>query len=333
MTVISGMKFNKNIGAIVTDEQSSYGGSSHGERKSDIAIKLAQLNSLDNNTSAILGGSGSSVVLYDVVQQATYALKEPDYKDLKNSWEMARLVSLTMAQVKKKYIDGYLHNAYRLREADFQAGSLITPEGGGFRPMEPSLLQQYHQLLSGQGDVGKFLNNGFIILSQDNQGIQLFHASMSFSNPSPVSESYITIGSGADIADTELYAFFENMSREKRENIDPISGVSALLYATERASARNQGVGGTPLVGIVQNNSILMPKEDNCKLSVELVKAQRYGILSNDFIHPALEELLFKNGQSEAVEKEMWKQAAGNEVQLSRFLRGYKLPSGKLEKP
>ncbi|MFH1182030.1 MAG: hypothetical protein V1702_03670 [Candidatus Woesearchaeota archaeon] len=321
MTVISGMKFNDWAGAIVADEQVSYG-----LRKSGLATKLTPLTSNDNSICAVLGGTGAADVLYDAAKEISHAVKNMDpNKPLTDAQGMADLVSYFLGRVKQKYIDGYLFAKFRLREIDFQSGNLTTPEG--LKPMDPALKEHYQQLISGQVEAAQFLNNSFLLLAGDKNGIQLYNTSMFMANPVPVSKPYEIVGLG-DTADNELNAFFENMPREERANIDQVKGIAALLNATDRASVRNQGVGGTPLIGIIKDSKFLMPGENNSKLSVELVKAERHGFLSPQFVYSALEQLIFGNGQFEAVEKEMWQEASklGQQEKLDRLLRGYKMP-------
>lgn len=318
MTVISGMIFNKTEGALVADEQSSYG-----IRKSDIATKLTSFATNDGSVTAILGGTGAADILFDAAQKVAQAVKA-NSEQLKNAADMAAMTAQVMAAVKKQYIDGYLYAKFRLRECDFQAGQQSTPEG--VRPIEPSLMQQYQQLISGQGEISQLLNNSFLLMARDSEGIQLYQASMFFANPVPVSRPYETVGSGSDTADSELYAFFERLPRDKRSDITPVEGIAALLSATDRAGVRNQGVGGTPLIAVVKGDKFIMPDETSCKLGVEVVKAAKSGLVPAGFYQEALSALIYGNTPFNEVDAEMWGAAErlGTRKSLELMLRGYK---------
>ena len=319
MTVISGMKFGQSEGAIVADEQSS-----DGFRKYDMAAKLSIIESPDKTVRAVLGGTGAAAVLYDVTLQLPQAI-EQNAPTLSDGRSLAAITAHVMAMVKKQYIDSYLFDKFRLREIDFQTGNLTTPEGN--RPIDPSIMQQYHQLISGQSEFAQHINNAFLVLTTDKSGVQLYTVSMALGNPIPVVRPYESIGSGSETADSELYAFFENIPREKRSDIDRVEGIAALLFATHRATVRNPGVGGIPLIAILQGNEIIQPDENSSKLGVELVRAARSGVISEPFKREALEGLMYKGSIFADVEKGMWAEAKklGAERKLSMMLRGYKV--------
>ncbi len=143
----------------------------------------------------------------------------------------------------------------------------------------------------------------------------------------PISRPYSSIGSGEDIADEELYSFFERVPREERENINPVKGLCALLNATERASAINIGVGGTPSIRILGKKGkkveVISPPENASRLAIEIVKGTRRNYLSEEFEEEAIKQLLFRGKDFQTIEKEMWA-AAKNKDKLSLMLRGYK---------
>src|SRR3989338_921187 len=117
------------------------------------------------------------------------------------------------------------------------------------------------------------------------------------------------------------------MPRDKRTNISPVEGLAALLHATERASVRNQGVGGTPMVALLQERNVITPPEDSCKHAVELVKGARSGYLRPEFRNEALIALMYQNRDFAIIEPEMWKEAEtlGKSRELGLMLRGYKV--------
>ena len=164
-------------------------------------------------------------------------------------------------------------------------------------------------------------------MTTDKTGIQLYNVSMALANPVPVARPYESAGIGSDTADNELYAFFENIPREKRPNVDRIDGLTALLYATYRAGVRNHGVGGTPHIAIIKGNELILPEENSSKLGVEVVRAARSGFVGEAFKREALDGLMYKNAAFDAIDKAMWSEAKKLEKDnsLGLMLRGYKV--------
>lgn len=319
MTVISGMKFNQNEGAIVADEQSS-----GAIRKYELATKLTVLDNSDKTVKAILGGTGAADFLFDVTQQLPFAIQRSP-NPIAEGKSMAYIIAQVMGGVKGQYIDGYLYDKFRLREVDFQIGHVTAQEGS--RPIDPSLMQQYHQLIAGQGEISQLINNAFLVLAADKEGLQLYNVSTSLANPVPVARPYESVGIGSDTADSVLYEFFENTPRNERTDVNPLDGIAALLNATDRASARNQNVGGTPLIAIVKNGEVIMPDENHSKLGVEVVKAAKRGFVPGGFVREAIGSLMYVPGTFPLVEAAMWEQAKklGAKRSLELMLRGYKV--------
>jgi len=197
------------------------------------------------------------------------------------------------------------------------------PDGARVQ-IEPTLMQQYYRVLSADEGFGQLIHNTLIALTLDENGIQLYNISGELENPIPSSRPYLTAGSGADMADIELYNFFEDMPRDQRQYIDPIEGIAALLNATESASKRNVGVAGTPSIGIFIESNLTSPGENNSRLAAEIVKGVKKGVLPKNFEKESLIKLILENGDFHEVERQMW-QEANNETALSRLLRGYKV--------
>jgi hypothetical protein len=313
MTVISAMKFNNNHGAIISDTQSSTS-----NRKYDIATKLHH-HSNDAGTVAVIGGTGSATFLGEA--NIRLGLMLSGHKDrVANSYDMARAITESVAATKRKFIDNYVTMTYGISESEMQSGTRVTPEGRV--PIDRLILEHYTRIVRGQDDFSQLTNNGFVVLGKDMKGLQLYSVSSEVGLqlwPYP----YNAMGSGADIADNELYEFVERMPREKRNDISPTAGVAALIYATDRASRRNMGVGGTPHIAILKGDEYITPAEESSRLAVEIVNGSKANLLPEEFMHEALDRLLYNAVPTEEVERAMWT-ATSDQAKLSRVLRGYK---------
>lgn len=317
MTVVSGMKFNQKEGAIVSDEQSS-----SSFRKEDIANKIHKLELGEGKPFAFIGGSGYSDILYDSAKQAKSALSS--IKDeIKDGRGIACFFGHVFMNVKRQYLDGALVGQFGLREIDFQAGFRLGQNGERIQ-LDQSLIAEYNRFRSHLNSPEGILFNAFLMLTYDNNEIELYKIVMDRENPIPVATPSDAIGSGFEQVEDELASYFRNIPRAARGNIDPIEGLSELLYGTERASIRNPGVGGTPLVKIVKEGVIISPGEDETKLAVEIAKGRRAGYLSNEFEYNSLKKLLYGKGNFEEVEEAMWLEAE-DKKNLDKMLRGYKV--------
>ena len=317
MTVITAMKFNPKEGAMVADERSS-----GGMRQYDIATKI-HLFSNGGNAKVVAGGSGVSDILYETVNKASEEI-EKNKKEILNAKTIVEVLAYALSKMKRNLIESYLKSTFGLSEVNFQTGVIIMPDGTKSN-IDPLLAQKYQQIIFPDERSGSYItNNDFLALASDENGVEIYHASMNMGTPITISRPYECIGSGRDMADGELYNFFEKIPRGLRNEIHPISGIAALLSAVEKASVRNVGVGGTPIIYIMKEGQVTNPSENNSRLAVEMIKGLRENLLPEGFVDKALESLLFHDMDYEEVEEEMWKVVKGK-TKLDHLLRGYKI--------
>ncbi len=317
MTVVSGMKFNQREGAIISDEQSS-----SGFRKENIATKIHSLDLGEGKPFALAGGSGYVAVLHDsIVQARDFLIGNKD--KIRIGGDIASGFAHVFLNVKQQYLDGVLVGEFGLRECDFHVGCR-TGQNGEKIPLDPSIKSQYSELRRKLNSQGELLDNAFLVLTYDQEGIGLYRLSMAIEHPLPVARPSDTIGSGSEQVDDEIAYYLDNIPRDERGNINPIDGISELLYGTERASIRNPGVGGTPLVKIIKEGKVISPGENETRLAVEIVKGCRRGHLPKEFERESLDALLYRRETFESIEGKMWESASDRQG-LSRMLRGYKV--------
>ncbi|MBW3015471.1 hypothetical protein KY330_03555 [Candidatus Woesearchaeota archaeon] len=318
MTVISDMLFNANEGAMVADEQST------GARKSELATKIHVLSNDNEKTPVltVIGGTGLSDFLYEISQEYR-RIFELNKAKVESGVQMAELLASVMADVKRKYLNGYLKNKYGVEEADIHRGFKVNDRGDK-EPIGQFLTEQYMQIVNSNGL--EINQNRFLILTSDKDGVNLYSTdTQSLSNAVPSSQPYASAGSGSDMADEALYEFFEKVPRESRRDINPVDGISALLYATERASKRNVGVGGTPMIAVVKEGKVIIPNERSSRLALEIVKGTKAGYLSKAFENESLAGLVYGDADFNKIEKAMWEEAKKDKDNLSLLLRGYKV--------
>ena len=130
MTVINGMKFNENEGALVADEQAS---TSHG-RKYDTAEKLHDYSI--NGLTLIVGGTGYSDILYDISENE-FRKWFDNYKENANKSEITNngpeyLINnfnMIMLAKKRDLHNDHLFAKYGYTEEDILRGHRISGDG------------------------------------------------------------------------------------------------------------------------------------------------------------------------------------------------------------
>lgn len=311
MTVINAMKFNKDQGAIVSDEQSSFG-----RRKEDTARKVAKLYD-KSGTLIITGGAG----LANINKEATDSFIkriEPS-----QSFETAlNYFGQIFNQIVNKYVSSEMYKRFgNISIEEAITGKLKTEEN-----ISNNVLDAYFNTLNQlKSEYGSSI---FLALGKDKgRDIELHAVEGTSPTPIKLSTPYQSIGTGADISSLELSKFASELTREQRENIDPVEGLVRMLYATHLSSKINHGVGGIPEIAMINNNKIIMPGENNCQLSKEISIAGIKGLLRPEYVKEAIDALFLKNQGFEEINKAMWQEAKDNKTYdaLDLFLRGYKV--------
>ncbi len=308
MTVISALKLDSENAILVADEQVSFGG-----RKADLVTKVTQFD-LADNFKAIIAGAGSANLFDAAIQLLQGNLKKiPD-----STFDFACSLSHHLVHVRHRTIDGYTKGQLGLSEIELQSGFRVV--NGERLPISPDIIQGYHKILH-DPDIEV---SALVLASMDGK-IDLFTSFNTSTDVSCSSQPFRVIGSGADSAHMEFTKFFESRPREKRLTIERSEGLAAILNATNLATIRNIGVGGTPNIYIFNHRQIINPSEASSHLAVEIVRATNAGYISKDFQAEALVHLLYDLRPFEEVESEMLNKVPNDShLKFSRFLRGYK---------
>ncbi len=311
MTVINAMKFNKDQGAIVSDEQTTFGG-----RKEDTARKVAKLYD-ESGTLIITGAAGLSGINKEATDSFIELIKPPQ------SFEMAlNNFGQVFNQVVKKYVSSEMFKRF----GDISIEEAVTGKLKTGENISQNVLDAYFNTLNQlKSEYGQGI---FLVLGKDTGRDMELHA-VEGSSPTPIklSTPYQSIGSGADISSLELSKFASELTREQRDNIDPVQGLIRMLYATHLSGKVNHGVGGIPEIAMINNNKIIMPNENSCQLSKEVSIAGIKGLLRPEYVKEAIDALVLKNQGFEEINKAMWQEARDNKTYdaLDLFLRGYKV--------
>jgi len=252
MTVINAMRFNKGEYGMVVDSQSS----TH-LRKYSIADKVKAI-STQNGTSALVGGTGSSDLLYETLLALNRAASS---KELSVD-QLAKALSQISIGIKRDKIDSYLKSTFGIEHKQALSGEGINPQ----------LMQNVVEALTGQNrSFQEFFNGSFLLIGKDSEDVALY--GVPFGGPELLSaRPYGSIGSGSDESDKVLYGYVNSLKREQQNDIPFLDGMAALIRATNASSDINQGVGGVPTIGYYNSKGITLLREAESKLVTEIVK-------------------------------------------------------------
>jgi len=317
MTVVSAMKFNNGHGAIVSDERNS-----RYVRHDDLANKLVSFEHPNGSVKMIVGASGVSPMINKVHSEYSAFLRTA-YDRITGAQHMIGALNHIITNCVDEFRDNYLKRKCGVSQLEFQTG--VKNDNGKSLPIDSILKDKYNRLIDG-GDqaFNEFTNNVFLCLVSGESGIDIYSFHMMNPLEYRLSKPYESIGSGADRAESSLSDFFENMKREDREDIEPVQGISELIYATERASKKNIGVGGVPHVAHIAGDVVSCPNERETKLAQEIILAYKNKFVDNDFHYYAVSQLLLSGtGKYDDINREFWKYSKEPD-KMREFLMGYK---------
>jgi hypothetical protein len=309
MTVINAMKFNENEGGMVADSQSS-----NSMRKYDFADKVIPISG--NETYALIGGSGSSDLLYEATSALTKHFADRTItEETYVISDIAEALSVITTTLKRNIINLSLKSIFGIDSKTAQSGEGLSPQ----------LSAEVKEVLTAgsQGAKERF-NNGFIVIGKDKEGVSLYQVWMG-SSPNHIPQPYWTIGSGSDESDKVLCSFVKYQSRDGRKNISLVKGMTALIRATNASSEINSGVGGTPTISYFDQKGIVILGEEESKLATEMVKVGDARLISSFSAERGLEALLHGTCSIDEVEHETFKRTPVLYDKIMRYLRGYRI--------
>tara|TARA_Y100000310_G_scaffold345406_1_gene464610 strand:- start:6058 stop:7002 length:945 start_codon:yes stop_codon:yes gene_type:complete len=282
MTVISAIK-GKGWGGMVGDTQSSTQ-----LRKSNTTEKIDTFTS--NGTRVLVGGSGTSDILYEVITELRHELEGTPY-DVRAFKDK---LSHHTEKVLRDAVRQRLRSSFNLSEDDVLRGCRVSKGESGVERVEikPETLSQANQVYLAEHSALEYArHNAFLLIGQDERGVEIYKVGASF-RPNQVRRECDSIGSGYDEADKVLTKFMRDLPREERHAIGFITGMYALIKATNEAAEINVGVGGTPVITHFDKEGIHVVGENQSTFASEIVKVAEGNLIERTPAYKALEEIL-----------------------------------------
>ncbi len=297
VTVITAMRFNKNEGAIITDTEAStvirkY---KHVKKISGFTITGAV-----GQYAALVGGTGDLALIDETITNARRDVNQ-EREHLGSVEDFLSLFAESANATWREHLDAHIYSKLGVRMQDFLTGRFSTIRTGACGPkgeeaqLAPYILNHIFGIVEGESPAAAELpSSSYIMLTVDQINIGIHRADSNYCKPWRMSAiPYACAGSGADLADATLADYVDKLGRDHLDDIDPLTGLNMLIWATMRASNRNSGVGGVPQIGIIKENKIYDPEQERCKLASDIVRAGMNGFLPHEFHLHALERTLY----------------------------------------
>jgi len=342
MTVVNAIRFDDFSGAMVCDEQVSWGNM---QRKGDVGDKILPVipPEIQNELGlvAAYGGSGTSSVSEEIKKiTADLIIEESEKRKLRPRSNGSLITIGVLAQrifqklsiMKREHVDEYLYHRYGFKGNDLIRGFYET-QSGKIEINQAEIIDEAQAAMTWKGGFSdlKFLyvNRGILSGFEPTEGFRIFYFNMMTFSYEPVGAVFQSIGSGQDTSDLEFAEFVSSKTlEERRVHLDPVEAMVSIVQATNQASKNNIGVGGYYNIVLFDGrkpnkNKIIEIADEKAKLCSETVAAYKAEIISRKLAFHVVEELLFNNADFDKTEKELFDKCPAPR-KLSRFLRGYK---------
>lgn len=345
MTSINALKFNDYSGIMMCDEQRGW---NEADMKLFVTDKIKPCVPeeiiKDTGLVAAYGNTGTSTV-GDEIKFTIYQKLREEYRKHKDKFsgtpkyfktieELSELVFDIITNMKRNHIDQEMKAKYGFDAIDYLRG-YYEKDGKKLDIKDKDIISQVNKLITwkGRGNEGKpvFLNAGLVAGYDDKDGFRIFHFSLINFFREAVQEIYLADGSGYDMVNIHLSDYVGQKSLpERRGKIDPVEGTMELLYALNKASERNFGVGGYYTIILFngkeknKNKRIKEICDHRARLASEIMYATVKDLISKDCSYGLIKKLIFERGTFEEVNGLLLKNSK-DRTRLNRLLRGYKI--------
>jgi hypothetical protein len=321
MTVVNAIRFDDYSGAMVCDEQVSWGDMS---RKGDVGDKIQSIIppgiQKTYGVAAAYGGSGTSAISEEI-KNTSYELLEDEvsHRDISVGLKPDRFLTIQdiadrifrkLSVMKRSHVDEYLFHQYGFRGIDLIRGYYMAGDSK-VEIKQKEIIEDAHAAMSWKGRYPNlgflYVNRGILSGYEPQEGYRIFYFNMMTFSYEPVQAVFQSIGSGQDTSDIAFADFVSTKTvQERRIQLDRVEAMVSIIHATNLACDNNVGVG-------------------------EAVSAFKANIITKKLAYDLVGDLVFGNISFEKAERNLYKRCRCQR-KLSRYLRGYKPEENVLAK-
>ena len=351
MTVVNAIRFDEYSGAMVCDEQVSWGNMI---RKGDIGDKIRAVVSPEiqkkYGIAAAYGGSGTSSVSEEIKQLTQQLVKEESKQRLRipgsgsekflTIREIADKVFQHLSELKRNHVDEFLLQNYGFRGKDLIRG-YYEKNKTRIDIVQKEIIDDAQAAMTWKGRYPKlgflYVNRGILAGYEPKEGFRIFYLNMMTFSYEPVQAVFQSIGSGQDTSDLAFADFVGAKTvQERRMRLDPLESMVSIIHATNMASMNDVGVGGYYNIVVIDGRKsnedrLCEISDDRAKLASEAVAAYKAEIITRKLAYDTVGDLVFGNIPFDKAEKNLFKRCKCERL-LSHFMRGYKLDENFLDK-
>jgi len=344
MTVINAIRFNPYAGAMVCDEQMTYGDFS---RKIDNADKIQSVVEphieADEKIHVCLGASGTSAIGDELKNRLRerIAKRYKQYRERSLSREkpfmslddISQLAFAIVVEIKKRYCESMVEANYNFTINQFIDGSYAAQDKT-FDIKQKEIVDQVFETITWSKRSSQarfvFLNRSILAGIGADGLFHIYSLSMIDGSVKKVQSIFHSIGSGQDTSDLVFSQFTMNKTlKQRRSNIEPADGLLTIISATNSACTNNVGVGGYFNIVLFDGQQKSAGKRrqevSDCraKLASEIASAYQFEFIPRKKAISLLNSLLLQGKDFHQVEQQLFASASDKES-LARILRGYK---------
>lgn len=344
MTSINAMRFDRDSGMMVCDEQRTWNPEQMSVNSCDkircvvppnIQKRIGLVACYGHTGTSSIGDEINELIrkriIKDFEEQFSGKGKEPEkFKTLEEVAELAYEITI---EVKRKHIDEQLKGQFGFTASEFISGQ-YEKNGKKVEIKDKDIVNSIPKYLTWEGRFPEvtpvFLNAGVLAGYEPQEGFRIFLLSMIEPVCEPVQEIFLADGSGLDICD-HLFTGFANSKSvpERRGNIDRVEGLAVMLEGLNAAGELCVGVGGYSKIIYINGAEkdrakILKEIEDyRSKLASEIVMAKTKGFIDRDLAFNLLDNLIFKDQPFWEINNVLFEHIKEKE-KFKRLLRGYR---------
>jgi len=343
MTVINAIKFNHYSGAMVCDE----------ERTLDLKRRLCTVDKIQNivsdeilkeqNICAFLGNTGTLSYGHELQNRIRdHIIKEYEKEKKKfdgipenflTVGDIAEKAYSIMCDIKHRLIDEMLMGKFGFVTKDFIQG-FYKKDDKKYEITTEEILKGAEECITWKKR-DEFLDRVFINLSliagfDPENGFQMYRMSLPHGLSEPCTTFIQSEGSGTDACDLYFSELLRRKTQaQRREGIEPVEGIIALIEATNVSLRVNIGIGGYFNIVLMdmekerpQERAIEI-NDNRSKLAMEIVDSMHTGFLTEENCKDLILRLIFLNNSFEKVHKNFFK-ASKKPGEMGKYLRGHK---------
>ncbi|MCE1247596.1 MAG: hypothetical protein LWY06_13210 [Firmicutes bacterium] len=342
MTVVNAMKFDFYRGALVCDEQTTFGDNRYAYLSDKIKPLIPPEVMHETGMTAAYGGSGTQSVAAEVVKKTHQEFMDV-YADMKYSAqkrfpfrtieEVAHFAMKKLLEVKHQHLNDKLYSSFHFNLDDFNQG-YYEIDGERIEIKQQNIVDKATDYITWKDynpEVDAIFKNSAIVAGFDpTSGFEIYTLSLMDNECFFCGGPYESIGSGSDIATISLNDFINTkVLSARRTKIDPLEGVIELIRSTNACARRNYGVGGYFNIVIIDGtkkgqDTYKEIMDHSARLASEIVFACDFHMINMDDGFKLIDDLIFQDKSFEEVEDEFCAKSVDLK-KMNLLLRGYKI--------